>query len=134
MNIDDFKKLEIKIGKILSAEKVEGSSKLLKLEVDFGFAAESFSEEKPVFAESFGDALGRSPIGEAREKRQIVSGIAEFYQPTDIIGKEAAFVTNLEPKTIMGIESNGMILAVRSGENLAIIGPDKDVLPGSLVK
>ncbi len=86
---DDFKKIEIKIGKILSAEKLEKSEKLLKLSVDF-------AEGSP---------------------RQIVSGIAkQFPDITVLIGKKCAFVTNLEPKPLMGLESNGMILAVGGGE------------------
>ena len=87
---DEFKKVEIKIGKILSAEKIDGSDKLLKLSVDF-------AEEKP---------------------RQILSGIAKFFPDiTGLIGKKCAFVTNLEPKPLMGMESNGMILAVGGGDS-----------------
>ncbi len=80
---DDFKKIEIKVGEILSAEKIQEADRLLKLEVDF-----------------------------AGEKRQIISGIAEFYsEPKDLIGKKVPFVTNLESRTIRGYESNGMIMA-----------------------
>ncbi|MBI2074218.1 MAG: methionine--tRNA ligase, partial [Candidatus Levybacteria bacterium] len=80
---EDFAKLDIRIGKVLSAEKIEETDKLLKLEVDF-----------------------------FQEKRQIVSGIAQFYSPDDIIGKEFPFIFNLEPRVIRGVESQGMILAV----------------------
>ncbi len=86
---EDFKKVEIKIGKILSAEPIENSEKLLKLSVDF-------AETAP---------------------RQIVSGIAKYFPDiTTLVGKKCAFVTNLEPKPLMGLESNGMILAVGGGE------------------
>lgn len=110
INIDDFKKVEIRAGKILSAEPVEGSEKLLKLSVDFG-------EENP---------------------RQVVSGIAKHVIPDSIVGQTVGFVANLEPRSIMGLESQAMILAV-SGENadgttyfsLMYL---KDVQPGSLVK
>ena len=89
ISYDDFKKVEIKIGKILSAESISGSDKLLKLSVDF-------AEEKP---------------------RQILSGIAKFFPDVNnLIGKKCAFVTNLEPKPLMGMESNGMILAVGGGD------------------
>jgi methionyl-tRNA synthetase len=89
ISYDDFKKVEIKVGKILSAEKIEKSEKLLKLSVDF-------SESMP---------------------RQIVSGIAKYFaDPAVLVGKKVAFVTNLEPKPLMGLESNGMILAVGGGE------------------
>jgi len=87
---DDFKKVEIKIGKILAVEKIEKSDKLLKLSVDFA---------------------------EAGGPRQILSGIAKYFpQIEDLINKKCAFVTNLEPKPLMGFESNGMILAVGGGE------------------
>lgn len=89
ISYDDFKKVEIKIGKILSAEKITGSDKLLKLSVDF-------AESMP---------------------RQIVSGISKYFSDTkNLVGKKCAFVTNLEPKPLMGMESNGMILAVGGGE------------------
>jgi methionine--tRNA ligase beta chain len=103
--IDDYKKLEIKVGKILSAEKIEGSEKLLKLEVDFG-----------------------------EEKRQIVSGIAKAYEPEHLLGKEAVFITNLEPRVIMGLESQGMILAVSIDDLPVILAPEKEAPPGSIVK
>lgn len=83
ISIDEFKKVEMRVGEVLSAEPVEGSEKLLKLEVDFG-----------------------------DEKRQVLSGIATYVQPAAIIGKKFAFVTNLEPRSIMGLESQAMILAV----------------------
>lgn len=82
---EDWQKIEIKIGEILSAEKVEGADRLLKLSVDFG-------ETLP---------------------RQIISGIAaHFPKPDDLVGKKCAFAANLEPRIIRGFESNGMILAV----------------------
>ncbi len=111
ISIDDFSKLEIKIGQILSAEKIDGSDKLLKLSVDF-------SEEKP---------------------RQILSGISKYFENAEIlIGKKCAFATNLEPRMIMGMESQGMILAV-SGKNgeqnfFSLMETSPDVLPGSAVK
>ena len=101
-NFDDFKKLEIKIGTILSAELVEGSEKLLKLEVDLG-----------------------------EEKRQILSGIAKFYKPEDLIGKQVPVLANLEPKQMMGLESQGMILAAGLDEKIALLHPDTEVPAGS---
>ncbi len=105
VSFEDFKKLEIRIGKILSAEKIEGADRLLKLEVDF-----------------------------ADYKRQIVSGIAEFYKPEDLLGKECPFVVNLEPRTIMGVESQGMILAAGIPDGVALLHPDKEIPPGSLIR
>jgi methionine--tRNA ligase beta chain len=105
ITIDDFKKIEIKIGEILSAEKVEGADKLLKLSVDFG-------EENP---------------------RQVLSGIAEYRDPTALIGKKFPFVTNLEPRKIRGLESQAMILAASADGQLALLTPDIDIKKGSRV-
>jgi len=83
ISIDDFKKVEIRIGEIKSAEKIEGSDKLLKLKVNFG-----------------------------TEERQVLSGIAaHFPEPHDLVGKKCPFVTNLAPRMMMGLESQAMILA-----------------------
>src|SRR3989344_3176979 len=84
ITIDDFKKVEIKIGEILSVETIEGSDKLLKLRVNFG-----------------------------PEERQVLSGIrAYFPDPQTLVGKKCPFVTNLAPRTMMGLESQAMLLAV----------------------
>lgn len=111
ISFDDFKKVEIRIGKILSAEKIESSNKLLKLQVDFG-----------------------------TEKRQILAGIAKFYEPEALIGKLCPFAFNLAPKMMGEIESQGMMLCADSGDLPAQAGapvllhPDKEIRPGSLVK
>ena len=102
ITIEQLSKIELRIGTVREAEQVEGSEKLLKLQVDFG-----------------------------SETRQIVSGIAKAYDPEMIIGKQAVFVTNLPPRTIMGLESNGMILAADGVEGLTIVGPDMPAPPGS---
>lgn len=84
ISIDDFAKVEIKIGEIVSAEPIEGSEKLLKLKVNFG-----------------------------SEERQVLSGIkAYFPDPQALVGKRCPFVTNLAPRMMMGLESQAMILAV----------------------
>ncbi len=100
----DFQKLDIRIGKIIDAAHVEGTDKLLKLQVDFG-----------------------------TEKRQIVSGIAEFYEPESIIGKECPFIFNLEPKKFKGEESQGMIMAIDVNDDCLLLHPNKEVEPGAKV-
>ena len=105
INYEDFKKLDIRIGKILSAERIENSDKLLKLEVNFG-----------------------------DEKRQIVSGIAQHFTPESLIGKEAPFVINMEPRILRGVESAGMILAASVDGKAVLLRPDEEVPPGSIVK
>lgn len=107
ISLEDFKKLEIKIGHILSAEKVPDTDKLLKLSVDFG-------EEIP---------------------RQIISGIAPFFSDLQIlIGKKCAFAANLEPRTIRGLDSRGMILAVSGERFFSLLEVSSEVSSGSIVK
>ena len=105
ISIEDFAKVKLRIGKVISAEGVAGSKKLLKLLVDIG-----------------------------DEKRQVVAGIAAHYRPEDIVGKNIVIVSNLKPAKLMGIESQGMILAASNEETLSLIKPEKDILPGSIVK
>jgi len=107
ISFDDFKKLEIKIGKVISAEKIEGADKLLKLVFDLG---------------------GPEPV-------QIVAGIAEVFPDASVlIGKQLPVVANLEPKMLKGQVSNGMILAVNVEGKPVLLHPEKEVPPGSVVK
>lgn len=124
ISIEDFKKIEIKIGLILSAEKIPETDKLLKLSVDFGLKPSlDGSPDHPA------DDLGEKDI------RQIVSGISMYFPETEtLVGKKCAFATNLEPRMIKGFESNGMVLAV-SGENFfSLLETSLDVVPGSSIK
>jgi len=104
---DDFAKVEFKIGEIKEAVEVEGSEKLLKLQVDFG-------EEK---------------------LRNIFSGIKKWYSPADLIGKKTVFVTNIVPRKIMGEVSEAMIFGAEdeNGENMSVLFLDKDLPNGSKV-
>ncbi len=102
-SIDDFAKIEMKIGQILSAEPVEGSDKLLKLSVDFG-------ESTP---------------------RQVLSGIAKFVTVEQLVGQKFPFVTNLKPRKMMGMESQAMILAVNDDVNFSLLNPTADIKVGS---
>lgn len=105
ITIDEFSKIEVKVGTVRSAERVPETDKLLRLTVDF-------SEESG--------------------PRQIVSGIAAYVsEPESLVGRQLAFVTNLEPRTIRGLESNGMLFAVGSGETFAFLTPDREVPPGT---
>jgi len=104
MTIDEFKNVDLRVGKILSAERVEGSEKLLKLQVDIG------------------------------EPRQIISGIAKAYAPDELVGKEIVLVANLEPRKIMGMESRGMLLAAHGeGGTPIILTVERSVSPGSKI-
>ncbi len=112
IEIEDFKKVEMRAGKIISAEAVEGSEKLLKLSVNFG----------PASAEGFGEA------------KQVISGIAKHVSPEEIVGTTCAFVTNLEPREIMGLKSEAMIMAVSGEEFFSLLKVSENVPPGSVVK
>jgi methionyl-tRNA synthetase len=105
ITIDDVKKLEIRIGTIKIAERIEKSEKLLRLEVEF----------------------------QDGEVRQILSGIAQYYAPEDIVGKQCPFVYNLAPRSMMGLESNGMILGIGGEVGFVALHPSKDVPSGSSV-
>jgi methionine--tRNA ligase beta chain len=105
INFDDFKKLEIRIGKVLSAERVEATDKLIKLEIDLG-----------------------------TEKRRLVAGMAEFFEPDHLIGKELPVLVNLQPRKFKGIESQGMVLAVDVDGEPILLHPEKEVPPGSIIK
>jgi methionine--tRNA ligase beta chain len=105
ITFDDFKKLDIRIGTIISAARIPGTDKLLTLEIDVG-----------------------------TEKRQVVAGIAAMYLPDDLIGKEIPVLLNLEPRNIRGIESHGMILAVDADGQPILLHPDRIVPSGSTIR
>ena len=105
ISIEDFKKIDLRVAKILAAERVENSDKLLKLQIDLGY-----------------------------EQRQILAGIAQFYEPEKLIGREIIVLTNLQPRVIRGLESQGMLLAATDTDGvIAILRPDKEITPGSTI-
>lgn len=106
ITIDDFKNAVIQIGTVRSAEAVPETDKLLRLEVDFGEGT----------------------------MRQILSGIAEHVTPADLVDRQFPFITNMEPRVIRGLVSNGMLLAVGEGETFALLSPTKPVSPGSRIR
>ena len=98
---DDFEKVELRVAKVLACEKVKKSKKLLKFTLDDG-----------------------------EGERTILSGIAEYYDPEELVGKNIAYVANLAPRKMMGIESCGMILSAESGDGLKVVTIDDSILPG----
>jgi len=105
ISFDDFSKMDIRIGKILTAERVEKSKKLLKLQVDTGI-----------------------------DTRTVMSGIAEHFTPEEIVGKQVTMLVNLAPRKIMGVESQGMILMASDKDGtLKLVEPTEEVSPGSMV-
>lgn len=105
ISYDEFKKIDLRVAKILKAERVEGSDKLLRLEVSLG-----------------------------QESRQIIAGIGKAYAPEGLSGKEIAIVANLEPRVLMGLESQGMLLAADNDGKPVLLSPDNEVPPGSIIK
>lgn len=104
ITIDDFAKVEVKVGRVTLCERVPETDKLLRLLID---------------------------VGES-EPRQIVSGIASYVpEPESLVGKQLCFVTNLKPRKLKGLESNGMLFAVGEGETFAFLTPDRVVPPGT---
>jgi len=107
VSIEEFKKMDLRLAEVLSAEKVEGADKLLKLTLSLG-----------------------------EEKREVVAGIAQYYQPGELVGKKVAMIANLQPAKIRGIESQGMILAAVDRDNkLTLLVPEReDVATGAKIR
>ena len=105
ISFDDFKKVELKVAKVLHAERVEGSDKLLKLQVDLG-----------------------------TEQRQIIAGVGTVYTPEQMVGREIVIVANLEPRMLMGLESQGMLLAASNEAGPLLLRPDGEVAPGTGIR
>ena len=118
MNIDEFKQCDLRVGKVITAERVEGSEKLLRLQVDLGEYRGSDTE---------GDV--REP-----EPRQILSGIGKAYAPEDLIGKQVVIIANLDPRSMMGFESRGMLLAASDADGKPVILTTMgEVAPGTQI-
>lgn len=106
INYKEFSKIKLRVVEILSAERVEGSDKLLKLEVSLG-----------------------------SEKRQVIAGIGKAYEPGALIGKKIIIVANLEPRKLMGLESQGMLLAASTEtQGPILLVPDDNIDPGAEVR
>lgn len=106
VTIDDFAKVEIKVGTVVEAELIEGSDRLLKLKVDLG-------EET---------------------SRQVLSGIKQWYKPEQLVGKQFVFVANLEPRMMMGLESQGMIMAADCDAKPIFLKPSSKVPNGAKIR
>ena len=104
VSIDDFKKFDLRVGEVLSADPLEGSDKLFVLQVDLG---------------------GR--------QSQLVAGLRGHYTEDEIVGKKIVVIVNLDPATIRGVESQGMLLAAVDGADVSLLTIDKDVSVGSKV-
>ncbi|WMT52028.1 MAG: methionine--tRNA ligase subunit beta [Ferroplasma sp.] len=104
ISIDEFHKLDIRVGRVVECEKVEKSRNLLKIIVDLG-----------------------------EEKKQIISSISNYYTPEEMMGKQLIILNNLEPAKFMGLESQGMLLAVEDDNGVSLLKPDREMAPGTRV-
>lgn len=104
IGIDEFKKLDIRVGEVLSATRVPGTDKLIELEVDIG-----------------------------TEVRRLVAGLAPLYQPPDLVGRRIIVLVNLQPRKVRGVESNGMLLAAEWDGDVGLLSVDKDAPNGARI-
>jgi methionine--tRNA ligase beta chain len=103
--LEEFQKLDLRIGKILEASQIPGSRNLIKMIVDFG-----------------------------AEKRHAVAGLLQYYKPEELVGKKCAFILNLQRRKLMGIESQCMVFAAEDGKgNVVLLQPEKDIAEGSKI-
>lgn len=102
VSIDEFKRVELRTAKVVSAERVAGTEKLVRMVIDLG-----------------------------AEQRQVVAGIGKAYRPEELVGRTVVIVTNLAPAKIRGVDSNGMLLAAIDGDRISLVTVDRDVSPGS---
>ena len=105
VNYEQFSEIELRIATVLAGERLEGSDKLLRLQVSLG-----------------------------EEERQIIAGIGKKYAPEGLIGRQIIVVVNLEPRTLMGMESRGMLLAADSADGPVILIPQQEVASGTKIK
>jgi len=105
ISIEDFARIQMRVGQVLEAEKIEGSRKLIKLKVDIG-----------------------------TEVRQVVAGIAEAYEPASLVNRKVVLVANLKPAKLMGVESNGMIVAASVDGKPVLATFNEEVPNGALLK
>lgn len=105
IKFEEFQKVDLRVAKVVEAERVKGTEKLVKLQIDLG-----------------------------KEQRQLVAGLADTYRAETLVGREIAVVVNLEPRTIFGLESQGMLLAASCDEEPVLLRPDKEVGPGAKIR
>ena len=105
ISFEEFQKLDLRIGKITEANQIPGSRNLIRLMVDFG-----------------------------TDKKQAVAGLLQWYQPQDLVDKKCLFILNLQKRTVMGVESQCMVLAAEDDKgNVTVLQPEKDVAEGSRI-
>ncbi len=104
LTLDEFKKVELRVAKILEVSEIPGADRIWKLSIDVG-----------------------------SEKKEIVAGIKKFYTREQLLGKSIIVVNNLAPSVIRGVESRGMLLAAKTDSELTFLRPDQDLPPGSVV-
>ncbi|KKW46106.1 MAG: hypothetical protein A3A43_02705 [Candidatus Liptonbacteria bacterium RIFCSPLOWO2_01_FULL_56_20] len=147
VTIDEFRKIDLRVAKIIAAERIHGSDKLIRLELDLGDPSTSSGQDpsaNSINAQAVRgseESSGSRRSGEqsrtassGQEKRQVVAGIGTAYTPEELVGREIAIVANLTPRTLVGVESRGMLLAAsdEQGEPV-ILTVEKHVAPGAKI-
>lgn len=129
VSYEEFKKLDMRVGTIREVTPVEGADKLLKCMIDFGLKSTSKEVGSP-------DHLAEQDGLEERDIRQIVSGIREFFPEFEkLVGKQVLYIVNLEPRTIRGVQSNGMLMAVDGLDGKPVfLTPEVSVASGARVR
>ena len=105
ISIEEFRRIKLKVAKVIEAERIPKTDKLLKLKIEVG-----------------------------EEIRSLVAGIAKYYKPEELVGKRIIIVANLQPAKIRGVESQGMLLAAETGEELALLTTDREIASGSEIR
>ncbi len=137
---EQFKKMDMRIGTIRAIEPVEGADKLLRCQIDFGTKLVPIDAPAEIMAAPADGEQAEAPAALATQEvsdiRQIVSGIREFFPEYEkLVGKQVLYVVNLEPRTIRGVESHGMLMAVDGKDgNPIFLVPEVEVSPGSKVR
>lgn len=111
ISYDDFAKLEVRVGTVIAAEMIPDADKLIKCTVDFG-----------------NPATGGAGV------RTIVSGIAEWKKPEELVGRQFPYIVNLAPRVLRGVESAGMLLAASDAHGVALIVPERELPPGTMLR
>ena len=135
VSYEEFKKMDMRVGTIKSVEPVPGADKLLKCMIDFG-ETEVVLPALPVEGETLTEEVTPETPATVSKLRQIVSGIREYFPEYEqLVGKQVLYIINLEPRTIRGVESQGMLMAVDGKDGKPVfLTPETEVNPGSQVR
>ncbi|MBI5221041.1 MAG: methionine--tRNA ligase [Candidatus Liptonbacteria bacterium] len=143
MTIEEFQKVDLRVARILSAERVEGSEKLVRLSVDLGevspvddtHVSDGSDGTYTSYTTHKSNGADTTDVVLAPKTRQILAGIGQAYAPEELVGRQIVVVANLDPRKLMGLESQGMLLAASDASGQPVLlTPEKKVAPGTRIK